>query len=134
MGINGWVFKVTKRQYKGTIKTKVPQKLLQKKHCTIEEAQHLAKVKFEHVASLRLFKKFLMDSIVSKMRSKTLPSTHYIICFDRWTPPAKGIIAHTHRDKNVEDVYPYMEGQCILDENDNDGTRLRRSYRDSCAR
>ena len=101
MGIDSWVFKATKRTYKGTMVSAFPDLLKHRRHVAVEDLQKVIKAKPDFVTTIHGFLKYVIDFIVSRMRRKDIPSPHFTALFDRWTPPAKSAIAHVKRDKGA---------------------------------
>jgi hypothetical protein len=114
MGIDSWVFKATKRAYKGTFQDTFPDNLKQRRHVALEDLQKVIKAKPDFVTTIHGFLKFVVDFIVNRMRRKDIPSPHFTALFDRWTPPAKAAIAHVKRDKGVDPI-PYDANKPVLD-------------------
>lgn len=114
MGIDSWVFKATKRAYKGTMVSAFPDVLKHRRHVALEDLQKVIKAKPDFVTTIHGFLKYVIDFIVSRMRRKDIPSPHFTALFDRWTPPAKSAIAHVKRDKGVEPI-PYDADKPVLD-------------------
>lgn len=119
MGIDSWIFKVTEKRYDGTFTTKIPDKLKQKTHITVEEAQYLVKTKPPYVKTLHMFLLWIINTILKRMRSSELPCPHFTVLFDRWSPDAKKAV-QIKRNGQTE-AYAYAEDESIIDENDPHG-------------
>lgn len=100
MGINSWVFKVTKARYPGVWQSEVPPSLREKKHVTVEEMQYVIKTKPEYIKTLHGFYLYVMESILKHMRNPECPSPHFTVLFDRAAPDFKHGV-QKERDKGV---------------------------------
>jgi hypothetical protein len=114
MGIDSWVFKSTKRTYKGTFQSTFPDNLKHRRHVALEDLQKVIKAKPEFITNIHGFLKHVIDFIVNRMRRKDMPSPHFTALFDRWTPPANAAIAHVKRDKGIDPI-PYEVDKPVLD-------------------
>lgn len=115
MGINGWVFKCTAKQYKGTFQTDVPGTLKEGRHCGVQEAQKWVKAKPDYVRTVAQYKRYVAEQVKLVQRHNRGSNPLLIVCFDRWSPEAKAVLTHTRRDSGV-DKYMYDENVCVIDE------------------
>lgn len=121
MGINGWVFKATKRQYKGTFSTDTPECLMQRRHCAVKEAQQWIKCKPDDVRTVFQYKRYITDKVKLYMRNARCRNPLLIVCFDTWSPEQKAIMTHVKRDGDTSDRYEYDETRAVIDESDEHG-------------
>lgn len=121
MGIDQWIFKVTKSQYGSGgdgcfLKDGVtPERLRRRQHVALEECQHLIKVKPDGVRTLRQYLQYFFGHIKRRMRSLEMPCPHFTVLLDRWSHELKQHHVHGDRDKGVV-PYEYDELRCVIDE------------------
>jgi hypothetical protein len=85
-------------------------------HYGVEDMMLRLHAKPPEVRTVHELKLWFTDLIKSAMRNTdVLPLRKYVACFDRWTPPVKGIVCHGDRD---DGIVPLEVGVIHLDDAD----------------
>lgn len=114
MGIQKWIFKVTKKEY-GCFQIKIPECFKRRKHVSLEESQKLIKIKPDGVLTLRQYLQYFFGYIKKRMRDLEMPCPHFTVLLDRWSHELKEQHVHEGRDKGVV-PYAYSQTECVIDE------------------